>query len=179
MPRVLRYLASAAAALLLLAALALAQRRLRVEGSGDQSPFSPREGEFHLSLIHILSIHQAHIGAVRDRHGRRSFSWIADGPVRDGVGTGHISDNAFVGGDPVSFYAVKPEEADRLARCLREISRMLPGEVSQKFRFKEPHRRRRPPALQSAGQGTALPHGPVSYTHLDVYKRQDQARAGR
>jgi len=49
------------------------------------------------------------------------------------VGSWHISDNVFLGDDTVSFYAVRPEETERLARCLHEFSRELPAEVGQKL----------------------------------------------
>ena len=48
------------------------------------------------------------------------------------VGVWRISDNSFLGGDTVSFYAVEPREAARLARCLREFSSHLPAEVAHR-----------------------------------------------
>ena len=47
------------------------------------------------------------------------------------VGAWQISDNAFLGGDTVTFYAVKPTEVERLAGYLREFAPKLPAEVTQ------------------------------------------------
>lgn len=84
MPRALRYLASAAAALLLLAALALAQRRLRIEDSSDQSPFSPREGEFHFIRTEYTDLPQfSRRFGYSSRFGRGRGWWLVDWPDAD------------------------------------------------------------------------------------------------
>jgi hypothetical protein len=48
------------------------------------------------------------------------------------VGSWHIRDNSFLGGDTVTFYAVQPQEAEKLARALREFASRLPAGVAQK-----------------------------------------------
>jgi hypothetical protein len=47
------------------------------------------------------------------------------------VGTWTIRNNLVAGNDTVSFYAVQPAEAPRLARCLRDFYSQLPGDVIQ------------------------------------------------
>lgn len=84
MPRDLRYLASAAAALLLLAALALAQRRLRVEDSADESSFSPREGEYHFIRVEYTDLPQfSRRFGYSSRFGRGRGWWLVDWPDAD------------------------------------------------------------------------------------------------
>jgi hypothetical protein len=61
------------------------------------------------------------------------FNGIAGPRIPSGwirVGSWHVSDNQFLGGDTVSFYAVQPEESEFLERCLREFSWRLPSEVN-------------------------------------------------
>ena len=47
------------------------------------------------------------------------------------VGEWHIADNAFLGGDTVTFYAVQPAETEYLGWSLRDFSSRLPAGVIQ------------------------------------------------
>jgi hypothetical protein len=47
------------------------------------------------------------------------------------AGQWRVTDNGFLGGDTVTFYAVQPQETDYLVRSLREFSSRLPASVIQ------------------------------------------------
>jgi hypothetical protein len=47
------------------------------------------------------------------------------------VGEWHVTDNGFLGGDTVTFYAVQPEETEYLAWSLHNFSSRLPASVIQ------------------------------------------------
>jgi hypothetical protein len=75
---------------------------------------------------------QVQVAAVYDTWFTGSFGPLIPAAWRR-VGSWHIADNSFLGGDTVTFYAVQPQEAEKLERSLREFASRLPAGVAQKL----------------------------------------------